>query len=292
MKVLLSLCSLFLISCASLPPANPSLVADMAQLGKIIDLKTGNVLSPKQLLNKLASQQRIVVGEQHDNRYHHQIELWLAQSLAKQRPQGSVLLEMLNPDQQSKVDKVKAWLQGNPVVRSERIAELLNWQGGWDWDLYGDLAVGLMHAPYPLLSANLDKPEMQAIYRNKPLLAGERSGQATVRAKLETIVREMHDNQIETPQLLSMIAVQQQRDRRMAERLLAAPTPALLMAGGYHAAKDVGVPLHAQDLAPTQPVTVLMLAEQGAEIALAHADYVWLTPLAANKACFCIVPKH
>ncbi|MBY0443917.1 MAG: hypothetical protein K2Q15_01735, partial [Burkholderiales bacterium] len=73
---------------------------------------------------------------------------------------------------------------------------------------------------------------------------------------------------------------------------LAAPTPALLMAGGYHAAKDVGVPLHAQDLAPNQPVTVLMLAEQGAEIALAHADYVWLTPLATDEACFCIVPKH
>ncbi len=40
-----------------------------------------------------------------------------------------------------------------------------------------------------------------------------------------------------------MLAIQQQRDRRMAERLLAAPTPALLIAGGYHAAKSV-VPLH------------------------------------------------
>ena len=75
-----------------------------------------------------------------------------------------------------------------------------------------------------------------------------------------------------------MLAVQQQRDRRMAERLLSAPTPSLLLAGGWHVRKDVGVPLHVVDVGEPRAPTVLMLAEQGDEVTQAMADYVWYTP--------------
>lgn len=64
----------------------------------------------------------------------------------------------------------------------------------------------------------------------------------------------------------------------MAERLLAAPTPALLIAGGYHAAKSVGVPLHVRDLQPAAAATVLMLAEPGVQVDANTADYLWITP--------------
>ena len=84
----------------------------------------------------------------------------------------------------------------------------------------------------------------------------------------------------------AMLAVQQQRDRRMAERLLAAPTPSLLLAGAWHARKDVGVPLHVVDLGATEAPTVLMLAEQGGEVTAAMADYVWYTP-ATPKQDYC-----
>jgi uncharacterized iron-regulated protein len=83
-----------------------------------------------------------------------------------------------------------------------------------------------------------------------------------------------------------MLAVQQQRDRRMAERLLAAPTPSILLAGAWHARKDVGVPLHVVDLGATEAPTVLMLAEQGAEVTATMADYVWYTP-ATPKQDYC-----
>jgi uncharacterized iron-regulated protein len=76
----------------------------------------------------------------------------------------------------------------------------------------------------------------------------------------------------------AMLAVQQQRDRRMAERLLAAPMPSLLFAGAYHARKDIGVPIHVLDLGASQAPTVLMLAQQGSEVTAAMADYVWYTP--------------
>lgn len=74
-----------------------------------------------------------------------------------------------------------------------------------------------------------------------------------------------------------MLAVQQQRDRQMAEQLLAAPAPALLFAGAYHARLDIGVPLHVQDLGEHSAPVVVMLAEKGAVVSSASADYVWYT---------------
>lgn len=81
----------------------------------------------------------------------------------------------------------------------------------------------------------------------------------------------------------AMVAVQQQRDRRMASRLLAAPAPALLLAGTFHARKDVGVPLHVVDLGAVVAPTVLLLAQQGSEVTSAMADYVWYTPAMPAK---------
>lgn len=99
-----------------------------------------------------------------------------------------------------------------------------------------------------------------------------------VQKALEETIRTSHGGKIEPQQLHAMLAIQQQRDRRMAERLLAAPTPALLIAGGYHAAKSVGVPLHVQDLQPAALPTVLMLAEPGVQVDKQVADYLWITP--------------
>ena len=75
--------------------------------GEIRDLRNGEVLTAQQLLKRLAEPERLIIGEQHDNADHHAAQLWLLRSLGEQRPQGSLLLEMLTPDQQPKVDQVR-----------------------------------------------------------------------------------------------------------------------------------------------------------------------------------------
>ncbi|KFD14162.1 putative lipoprotein [Serratia marcescens subsp. marcescens ATCC 13880] len=247
-------------------------------MGSITDLHSGASLTPEQLLTRLAQQPRVIVGEKHDNPYHHQIEQWLVQQLPQRRPQGSVLMEMINPNQQAQVDKVKQWLQSDPTVRDGRVAELIAWQPGWKWELYGGVTMAAMRAPYPLWSANLDRSEITAFYQQPQFPAGQLSAQPAVRKALEETIRTSHGGKIEADQLRAMLAIQQQRDRRMAERLLAAPTPALLIAGGYHAAKSVGVPLHVRDLQPAAAATVLMLAEPGVQVDANTADYLWITP--------------
>ena len=276
MRYLILLAALALGACSQTPVKTPA--SDVASLGNITDLHSGATLTPEQLLTRLAQQPRVIVGEKHDNPYHHQIEQWLVQQLPQRRPQGSVLMEMINPNQQAQVDKVKQWLQSDPTVRDGRVAELIAWQPGWKWALYGGVTMAAMRAPYPLWSANLDRSEIAAFYQQPHFPAGQLSSQPAVRKALEETIRTSHGGQIEAAQLHAMLAIQQQRDRRMAERLLAAPTPALLIAGGYHAAKSVGVPLHVRDLQPAAAPMVLMLAEPGVQVDANTADYLWITP--------------
>jgi len=297
LAAVLPACVLALSACSSVAPvtapatgtaattsAAPASAQDVRQLGEIVDLRSGQRLSAEQLLAQLAAAPRVIVGEQHDQLSHHRIEQWLLQQLQGQRPQGSVLLEMLNPDQQAKVDKVKPWLQTDPVVRPEHVAELLAWQPSWKWAQYGDLVMTVMRAPYPVWSANLDRSEIKQLFIDQPAVQGKHSNLANdgkVHDKLKDIIRVMHDNQIDAPRLGAMLSVQQQRDRRMAERLLAAPAPAVLIAGAYHAHKDLGVPLHVQDLTGGPAPLVLVLAQQGATVLAPQADFVWYTPVAA-----------
>jgi uncharacterized iron-regulated protein len=249
--------------------------------GEIRDLRSGEVLTAQQLLKRLAAPERLIIGEQHDNADHHVAQLWLLRALGEQRPQGSLLLEMLTPDQQPKVDAVR-----QAVSPPTGLPETLAWQDGWDWNLYGPIIRFALTQTYPLLAANLENSEIRAFYRNPPVLNGAHSNAPSVKETLLEQIAESHCGLLPESQMPAMLAVQQQRDRRMAERLLAAPKPALLLAGAWHARKDVGVPLHVVDLGAIESPTVLMLAEQGSEVSAAMADYVWYTP-ATPKQDYC-----
>ena len=100
------------------------------------------------------------------------------------------------------------------------------------------------------------------------------SNAAAVRQALLAQIRESHCQLLPESQLPAMLAVQQQRDRRMAEALLAAAQPAMLLAGAYHVRRDVGVPLHLADLGGPA-ARVLILTEAGREVTAEQADYVW-----------------
>jgi uncharacterized iron-regulated protein len=225
------------------------------------------------LVERLAVPSRLIVGEQHDNSDHHQLQLWLLQALGERRPQGSLLLEMLTPDQQSRVDDIR-----RASTLPADLPGALNWQSGWDWNLYGPIVRFVLTQPYPLLAANLDTLEVRTVYAKPPTLNGRLSNAPSVKDELLAQINDSHCGLLPTSQMPAMLAVQQQRDRRMAERLLSAPTPSLLFAGAYHARKDVGVPIHVLDLGEPEAPTVLMLAEEGGEVTSAMADYVWYTP--------------
>lgn len=265
MRLILILALSVLTACQSLTPPPVD--------GQIRDLHTGQALTPQALIERLTKAPRVVVGEQHDNRDHHALQLWLLQALAGQRAQGSLLLEMLTPSQQPRVDAVRR-LPNLP----KDLPGALDWSPGWDWTLYGPVVEFALAQHYPLLAANLDAAEIQRVYRQAPDLSGTRANAVAVKDALLGQIRESHCGLLPESQMPAMLAVQQQRDRRMAERLLSAPTPALLFAGAWHGRKDVAVPLHTLDLGADEAPTVLILAEEGSDVTSTMADYVWYTP--------------
>jgi uncharacterized iron-regulated protein len=277
MRAILLLALMLLGACqnALMLPSAPASSRSKEPTGMIRDLNNGQVLTTDELVGHLAKASRVIVGEQHDNPDHHALQLRLLRALADRRAQGSLLLEMLTPDQQPRVDKVRMALKttGWP----DDLPKALAWQSGWDWGLYGPVVRLALAQPYPLLAANLDANEVRRIYAQAPVLSGARSNSASVKDELLAQVRESHCGLLPETQMPAMLAVQQQRDRRMAERLLAAPTPSLLFAGAYHARKDIGVPIHLLDLGASHATVVLILAQEGAEVTPGMADYVWYT---------------
>ncbi len=280
MRIALLLVVALLSACQASLPTLPAWQSpeglQQPELGQIIELRTGARLTPEQLLTRLAAAPKVLVGERHDNPDHHALQLWLLRALAAQRPQGSLLLEMLTPDQQVKVDQVRAGIAAGQAPQD--ILGALGWQPGWAWSLYGPLVQYALRQPYPLLAANLERREVMQIYAQVPQLQGPASTAEPVREALFEQIRQSHCNLLPDSQLPAMLAVQQQRDRRMAEALMAAPEPSLLFAGAFHVRRELGVPLHLQDLDAAEGVQVLILAEVGSQVAAQSADYVWFTP--------------
>ncbi|MFJ4066943.1 ChaN family lipoprotein [Pseudomonas sp. NPDC089996] len=260
---------------ASLPPLpawQSSEGRNSTELGQIHDLTSGRLISPEQLIEGLADAPRVLVGEKHDNPDHHALQLWLMRALQQRRAQGSLLLEMLQPEQQPRVDALAGQAQ-----LPQDLPKALAWEDGWDWQLYGPIVQEALQQHVPLLAANLSPTEMRQAYRNPAVLPGTQSNAPAVRAALLEQVKQGHCGLLPDSQLPAMLAVQQQRDRRIAERLLVAPQPALLFTGAYHARKDLGVPLHLADLGAKGASKVVLLAEVGEQVEPGMADYVWYT---------------
>ncbi|WP_421683666.1 iron(III) ABC transporter [Stutzerimonas urumqiensis] len=265
-----------LVACSPLPPV-PSLPGTARQdAGRIVELRSGRVLSAGELVGALTEAPRVLVGERHDNPDHHALQAWLLAAADRRGAAPSLLLEMLVPSQQARASDVQqAIAAGTPPPDLETA---LAWEQGWPWPLYGELVTQAMRREQPVLAANLDPDEIKRIYRARPALPQGAATESAVRDALLAQIRESHCGLLPESQLPAMLAVQQQRDRRMAERLLAAPTPAWLFAGAFHVRKDLGVPLHLADLGAQGPVRVLMLAEAGESVTATQADYVWYTP--------------
>ncbi|MGV8917772.1 MAG: ChaN family lipoprotein [Pseudomonas sp.] len=268
-------------SLRTIPAWQSPLGHEHVDVGMIRDLNNGQQLTAQQLAERLAQAPRVLVGEQHDNPDHHALQLWLLQVLTDRRAQGSLLLEMVNPDQQAGVDALQADYRQAKV--SADLPGALAWQSGWDWALYGPIMRYALGQPFPIMSANLDPDEIKMIYSQPPALSGRHSTAPAVREQLIEQIRASHCGLLPEEHFPAMLAVQQQRDRRMAQRLLSAPTPALLFAGTYHARKDIGVPTHLLDLGADSGTLVLLLTQVGEEVKPGTADYVWYTAAVADQ---------
>ncbi|WP_150539003.1 ChaN family lipoprotein [Actinobacillus vicugnae] len=266
--------SIFLFGCAQKAVSE----AQLHSLGHIIDLKTKQTISLTELLTRLATYTYVLIGEEHDQFVHHQIESYLVQNLEQKRPLAAVVVEMLAVDQQAQVTQLQTT---RTPLSAQQTAQQIDWRN-WDWKLYQHFILSRLASRTPLVAANLTDAEIQTLYTGAKPLRGKISTAPQVQQQLTQLIQQHHPMQ---PELLAKaLSVQQFRDRRMAEMLVKnaknSTAYTVLVAGNNHVRKDLGVPLHLQDFDPqnqAKTISIMLKSQRTEPVTLQQADYVWFT---------------
>ncbi|MDH6591558.1 putative iron-regulated protein [Variovorax sp. TBS-050B] len=215
----------------------------------------------------------LILGEQHDAPEHHAIERETVEALASRGQLAALVLEMAD-------EGTGAVLLGAAASETQ-VRDSLAWNDkAWPWQRYGPVVMAAVRAGVPVIGGNLPRAKMKNAMADVSLDA---QLAADAYAAQQDAVREGHCKLLPEAQIVPMTRIQVARDRAMAQAVVKARQPGktvLLVTGGGHATKRLGVPQHL----PTD-VTVKTVrlqageapAEDRASLAAAY-DAVWQTP--------------
>jgi uncharacterized iron-regulated protein len=271
----------------------------MPLVGKVWDGASRGFVEPGALALAVAHADYVLLGEKHDNPDHHRLQADVIRAMVGAGAKPTVALEMLEPDEDAAVARYRA---ASPAAASG-LGEAIGWdKSGWPpWSTYLPIAEVAFQAGLPLVSANLPRATVRSIAHGGvaalPPETAARLGLDTalapsLEASLEEEMRTSHCGQLPEAMVAPMALAQRARDGQMADRMLAAAAPVVLIAGAGHVRKDRGVPLHL--LAAKAGAHVVSVAFVEVESTLqtpdAYAarfgttslpfDYVWFTPRA------------
>lgn len=275
-----------------------SVAPDLGPGERLLDLRTGRDATPAALLAELRQARTVLLGERHDNPWHHERRGALLQALGDRR--ASVVAEHLT--------------RGRTASPQGDLLEALQSAGfdsaGWRWPLHAPLFEAIRAAGLPLHGANLPREAVRQIARGGtidtlPAVLGRRLTahplSTIAEATLDRALVEGHCGQLPPARLPAMRLAQRARDAAMAEALHAltgsGDRPVVLLAGNGHVRADTGVPTL---LDPSDGPVVSVLFEEWPSGAPAPtpdltpggasaATHVWFTPAAA-RADPCAVP--
>ena len=264
-------------------------------VGRIFDVHSGEDLAEEALLARLVQERYILLGEKHDNADHFTMEQKLLTALLARQRNSRVVFEMLDDSQQAAIEQLA------PAAGLAQIKQALQWPSrGWDWQRYGPLFQLTLNAGASLVAGNVRSELLKQVYQTgeAALLPAQRFASLAVlssaqRRQIQQQVYESHCEMMPLESLAPMVTVQMAKDASMAYAMIqGSSAQTILIAGGFHVSRDVGVPRHLQWLAPEAQSTVLMMMEVEPDIRSlsdygdelkAIADYVWFSPRATDK---------
>jgi len=286
-----------LSGCVSMPEAPlPDWQAPLHRshplVGSIWDVNAERYLSPHELLQDLSQVDYALLGEKHDNPDHHQLQAYVLRRLYEAAVLASVSFEMLDSSQKEALASIPlSVLQSSDALKSH-----LGWdEDGWNWGFYGPMLYELLHNDVKVRSANISSDEMMSIYGNEDsdAIKGVLSQEQLLR--LEREIDESHCGMLPASQFAPMMRVQRSRDAQMAMSLQdganARPGVSVLIAGNFHARRDLGVPNYLPEPSKLKSLSFIELREESSEprdyvLALEPGqpyDYLWFTPAVASQ---------
>jgi uncharacterized iron-regulated protein len=200
-------------------------------------------------LQELLPADIILLGEQHDAADHQQVHRIVVEALAAKNSLAALALEMASQGQSTVA------LASN--ASEDAVRQALQWNNaGWPWSAYGPAVMAAVRAGVPVIGANLPPAQLrQAMARTEldAVLAAP-----ALKAQQQNI-RTGHCDLLPESQIAPMTRVQIARDLAMADTLakaVQAGKTVVLLAGGGHVDRSLGVPLH---LAPGLKVKAVLI---------------------------------
>ena len=272
------------------------LYVDHVLVGKIWDSANQEFVSIEEFTSAIEESRYLILGEKHDNPDHHELQLAILNHLLDLNLVSLVAFEMMDSDFQERLDT----LHSAKNQDSEALKEYLQWdEEGWEWLFYGPLIYSAYSSGVTIKASNLTNSRMMEIYGLSELPPELDIFDDITRRRLASDIDESHCGLLPESQFPSMIRVQQGRDYSMASSLSSRKDELMkiLIAGNYHARKDLGVPkyLMANDfrLAADSIVSVSFMevnlneTEPNAYLEMlgdmASHDFLWFTPVVSEE---------
>lgn len=215
--------------------------------------------------------QAVLLGEQHDAPEHASLALEAVRALTQARALAALALEM--------ADSPASTAALKPDASDAAVQAALNWQTeAWPWARYGPVVMAAVRAGVPVLGANLPRTQMREAMRDAALDARLNTSALTIQRQA---IVDGHCQLLPETQIPGMTRIQIARDVAMARTVAQAARPGqtvLLLAGGAHVSRQLGVPLH---LPPDFTSKVVLAQVETAQAAIkkeANIDLLWLTP--------------
>ena len=211
----------------------------------------------------------ILLGEQHDAPDHQRLQRAVVLDLASRQQLAALAIEMAEQGHST------AGLARNASEADAQSA--LRWnEAGWPWKNYGPVVMAAVQSGVPVLGANLARVAMRAAMANETLET--RLTPSSLEQQRDNI-RTGHCSLLPESQIAPMTRIQIARDAAMAATVVSASQTGktvLLVAGGGHVVRGLGVPAH---LPATMHLKVVLAVAGPADASkVSGADVLWQTP--------------
>lgn len=179
----------------------------------------------------------LLLGEQHDAPDHQRLQREAVLWLAARGQLAALVMEMAESGHST---------QSLPPGATEaQVQAALQWNdAAWPWKAYGPVVMAAVAAGVPVLGGNLPRAQMRAAMQEP---AWDQHLPPAALARQITALRDGHCGLLPESQLAPMARIQIARDASMARTAQQALRPGqtvLLVAGGGHVLRSLGVPTH------------------------------------------------
>ena len=280
--------------------AGNMLFTDHPLVGKIWDMKSRSFIDEATLLSRIDKATVLLLGETHDNPRHHELQQKLLKARIASGARPALMMEQLNDDTQSAVDKAMA--ESDRRVALNSLTKLIKFS---DWQFYRPFLSIAVDYKLPVIAANISSLRLQPViwkgftaYDAGDLkrLAVEQVWSRNRQSYMERNMGGAHCGKLRNELRAGLARSQRLRDALMVDSAMSSLGRGVVgIVGSGHARYDVGMPIYFAARAPQASIFSIAFMEvspqrtepksYAAQSANGDAPYdaIWFTPRVARS---------